>query len=69
MDIKPWEIKEYKNQIKLNKLEEELFQVQSKKITDSMTSAETHYYMEREKLLKKAISLLKQIAQLKKGKY
>lgn len=60
MTFNPWEIKEYKNQMKLNKLEEELFQVQSKEITDSMISAETHYYIEREKLLKK------QIAQLKK---
>ena len=59
MDIKPWEIKEYKNQMKLNKLEEELFQVQSTELKDSMTSAETHYYMEREKLLKKQIAQLK----------
>ena len=59
MNIKPWEIKEYKNQMKLNKLEEELFQVQSTELKDSMTSAETHYYMEREKLLKKQIAQLK----------
>ena len=59
MNIKPWEIKEYKNQMKLNKLEEELFQVQSTELKDSMISAETHYYMEREKLLKKQIAQLK----------
>lgn len=59
MNIKPWEIKEYKKQIKLNKLEEKLFQVQSRELTDSMTSSETHYYMEREKLLKKQIAQLK----------
>jgi len=59
MNIKPWEIKEYKNQMKLNQLEKELFQVQSTEIKDSMTSAETHYYMEREKLLKKQIAQLK----------
>lgn len=59
MNINPWEIKEYKKQIKLNKLEEELFQVQSRELTDSMTSSETHYYMEREKLLKKQIAQLK----------
>ena len=57
----PWEIKEYKNQKKLNELEEELFQVQSKEITDSMTSSETHYYMEREKLLKKQIAKIKEV--------
>lgn len=59
MNIKPWEIKEYKKQIKLNKLEEQLFQVQGTELKDSMTSAETHYYMEREKLLKKQIAQLK----------
>ena len=61
MAFNPWEIKEYKNQKKLNELEEELFQVQSKEITDSMTSSETHYYMEREKLLKKQISKIKEV--------
>ena len=59
MNIKPWEIKEYKKQIKLNKLEQQLIQVQSTELKDSMTSAETHYYMEREKLLKKQIAQLK----------
>lgn len=59
MNIKPWEIKEYKKQMKLNKLEEELFQVQSRELTDSMTSSETYYYIEREKLLKKQIAQLK----------
>ena len=59
MDVKPWEIKKYKEQIKLNKLEEQLFQVQSTELKDSMTSAETHYYIEREKLLKKQIAQLK----------
>ena len=61
MAFNPWEIKEYKNQKKLNELEEELFQVQSKEITDSMTSSETHYYMEREKLLKKQIAEIKEV--------
>ena len=61
MAFNPWEIKEYKNQKKLNELEEELFQVQSKEITDSMTSSETHYYMEREKLLKKQIAKIKEV--------
>ena len=51
--------KEYKKQMKLNKLEEELFQVQSRELTDSMTSSETYYYIEREKLLKKQIAQLK----------
>jgi len=59
MNINPWEIKEYKKQMKLNKLEEELFQVQSRELTDSMTSSETYYYIEREKLLKKQIAQLK----------
>ena len=59
MTVNPWEIKEYKKQIKLNKLEEQLSQVQSIEIKDSMISAETHYYMEREKLLKKQIAQLK----------
>ena len=59
MNFKPWEIKEYKKQMKLNKLEEQLFQVQSTEIKDSMTSAETHYYIEREKLLKKQVAQLK----------
>ena len=45
--------------MKLNKLEEQLFQVQSTELKDSMTSAETHYYIEREKLLKKQIAKLK----------
>ena len=45
--------------MKLNKLEEELFQVQSRELTDSMTSSETYYYIEREKLLKKQIAQLK----------
>ena len=61
MAFNRWEIKEYKNQKKLNELEEELFQVQSKEITDSMTSSETHYYMEREKLLKKQIAEIKEV--------
>tara|TARA_R100001509_G_scaffold119892_1_gene74174 strand:- start:1729 stop:1920 length:192 start_codon:yes stop_codon:yes gene_type:complete len=61
MAFNPWEIKEYKNQKKLNELEEELFQVQSKEFTDSMTSSETHYYMEREKLLKKQIAEIKEV--------
>ena len=61
MAFNPWEIKEYKNQKKLNELEEELFQVQSTEITDSMTSSETHYYMEREKLLKKQIAKIKEV--------
>lgn len=60
MTFNPWEIKEYKKQMKLNKLEEQLFQVQDTELNDNMISAETHYYIEREKLLKK------QIAQLKK---
>ena len=59
MNINPWEIKKYKKQMKLNKLEEELFQVQSRELTDSMTSSETYYYIEREKLLKKQIAQLK----------
>ena len=58
MNINPWEIKKYKKQMKLNKLEEELFQVQSRELTDSMTSSETYYYIEREKLLKKQIAQL-----------
>jgi hypothetical protein len=59
MTVNPWEIKEYKKQIKLHKLEEQLLQIKNTEIKDSMTSAETHYYMEREKLLKKQIAQLK----------
>ena len=59
MTVNPWEIKEYKKQMKLNKLEKQLSQVQGTELKESMTSAETHYYMEREKLLKKQIAQLK----------
>ena len=53
MNINPWEIKQYKAQLKLNKLEQQLFQVQDVEFNDCMTGAETCYYEEREKFLKR----------------
>ena len=60
MSIKPWEIKQYKAQLKLNKLEQQLFQVQDVELNDNMVGAETYYYEEREKFLKKEIAKLKE---------
>ena len=59
MNINPWEIKQYKAQLKLNKLEQQLFQVQDVELNDNMIGAETYYYEEREKFLKKEIAKLK----------
>lgn len=59
MNINPWEINQYKAQLKLNKLEQELFQVQDVEFNDCMIGAETYYYEEREKFLKKEIAKLK----------
>ena len=59
MKINPWEIKQYKAQLKLNKLEQQLFQVQDVEFNDNMVGAETYYYEEREKFLKKEIAKLK----------
>ena len=59
MNINPWEIKQYKAQLKLNKLEQQLLQVQDVEFNDCMIGAETHYYEEREKFLKKEIAKLK----------
>ena len=59
MNINPWEIKQYKAQLKLNKLEQQLFQVQDVEFNDNMVGAETYYYEEREKFLKKEIAKLK----------
>ena len=58
MNINPWEIKQYKAQLKLNKLEQQLFQVQDVEFNDNMIGAETYYYEEREKFLKKEIAKL-----------
>ncbi len=60
MSINPWEIKQYKAQLKLNKLEQQLFQVQDVELNDNMVGAETYYYEEREKFLKKEIAKLKE---------
>ena len=60
MSIKPWEIKQYKAQLKLNKLKQQLFQVQDVELNDNMVGAETYYYEEREKFLKKEIAKLKE---------
>ena len=62
MNINPWEINQYKAQLKLNKFEQELTEVQgqrSKEITKNYIGAETYYYDEREKFLKKEIAKLK----------
>ena len=59
MNINPWEIKQYKAQLKLNKLEQQLFQVQDVEFNDNMIGAETYYYEQREKFLKKEIAKLK----------
>ena len=45
---------------KINKLEQQLFQVQDVELNDNMVGAETYYYEEREKFLKKEIAKLKE---------
>ena len=62
MNINPWEINQYKAQLRLNKLEQELTDVQgqrTKEVAKNMIGAETYYYDEREKFLKKEIAKLK----------
>ena len=62
MNINPWEIKQYKAQLKLNKLEQELTEIQKLRgieVTKNFIGAETYFYDCRESYLKKEIATLK----------